>query len=74
MVLPRIWGLGAAFGAVDVWNCFSFRYRYPVQLQEGNPKGRDCGPSPLRRFKGVRGEIEIPPGFSLGGEGGHFSF
>ena len=24
MVLPRIWGLGAAFGAVDVWNCFSF--------------------------------------------------
>ena len=54
--------------------CFSFRCRYPVQLREGNPKGRDRSPSPLSRFKGVRGEIEIPPGFSLGGEGGHFSF
>ena len=37
-------------------------------------KGRGHGPSPLCRFKGVRGEIEIPPGFSLGGMGGHFSF
>ena len=27
-------------------------------------------PAPLCRFKGVRGEIEIPPRFSLGGRGG----
>ena len=26
-------------------------------------------PAPLCRFKGVRGEIEIPPRFSLGGRG-----
>ena len=26
-------------------------------------------PPPLSRFKGVRGEIEIPPGFSFGGVG-----
>ena len=31
-------------------------------------------PAPLCRFKGVRGEIEIPPRFSLGGRGGHSLF
>ena len=33
-------------------------------------KGGGQGPRPLCRFKGVRGEIEIPPRFSLGGRGG----
>ena len=51
-----------------------FRVRSPRQLRVGNPKGRGRSPAPLSRFKGVRGEIEIPPGFSLGGVGGHFSF
>ena len=37
-------------------------------------KGGGRGPRPLCRFKGVRGEIEIPPRFSLGGPGGTFSF
>ena len=37
-------------------------------------KGGGQGPRPLCRFKGVRGEIEIPPRFSLGGPGGTFSF
>jgi len=37
-------------------------------------KGGGQGPRPLCRFKGVRGEIEIPPRFSLGGRGGTFSF
>ena len=79
MVLPRIWQCVAAFGVVigfgPFWpRAFRFATRSPVQLREGNPKGRDRSPSPLSRFKGVRGEIEIPPGFSLGGEGGHFSF
>ena len=32
-------------------------------------KGGGQGPRPLCRFKGVRGEIEIPPRFSLGGQG-----
>ena len=32
-------------------------------------KGGGQGPRPLCRFKGVRGEIEIPPRFSLGGRG-----
>ena len=34
-------------------------------FQRGGPQ-----PAPLCRFKGVRGEIEIPPRFSLGGRGG----
>ena len=38
-------------------------------FQRGGPQ-----PAPLCRFKGVRGEIEIPPRFSLGGPGGTFSF
>ena len=33
-------------------------------IQRGGPQ-----PAPLCRFKGVRGEIEIPPRFSLGGRG-----
>ena len=37
-------------------------------FQRGGPQ-----PAPLCRFKGVRGEIEIPPRFSLGA-GGTFSF
>ena len=37
-------------------------------------KGGGQGPRPLCRFKGVRGEIEIPPRFSLGGPGGHSLF
>ena len=37
-------------------------------------KGGGQGPRPLCRFKGVRGEIEIPPRFSLGGRGGHSLF
>ncbi len=37
-------------------------------FQRGGPQ-----PAPLCRFKGVRGEIEIPPRFSLGGRG-TFSF
>ena len=38
-------------------------------------KGGGRGPRPLCRFKGVRGEIEIPPRFSLGaGAGGHSLF
>ena len=32
-------------------------------------KGGGRSPRPLCRFKGVRGEIEIPPRFSLGGRG-----
>ena len=39
----------------------------------GFPKGEGRSPRPLCRFKGVRGEIEIPPRFSLGGRGA-FSF
>ena len=35
-------------------------------FQRGGPQ-----PAPLCRFKGVRGEIEIPPCFSLGGRGGY---
>ena len=42
--------------------------------QEGFPKGRNRSFAPLCRFKGVRGEIEIPPRFSLGGRGGHSLF
>ena len=45
----------------------------PLSL-EGFPKGRNRSFAPLSRFKGVRGEIEIPPRFSLGGPGGTFSF
>ena len=37
-------------------------------------KGGGQGPRPLCRFKGMRGEIEIPPRFSLGGPGGHSLF
>ena len=37
--------------------------------QEGFPKGRNRSFAPLCRFKGARGEIEIPPRFSLGGRG-----
>ena len=40
----------------------------PLSL-EGFPKGRNRSFAPLCRFKGVRGEIEIPPRFSLGGRG-----
>ena len=40
----------------------------PLSL-EGFPKGRNRSFAPLCRFKGVRGEIEIPPRFSLGGGG-----
>ena len=40
----------------------------PLSL-EGFPKGRNRSFAPLSRFKGVRGEIEIPPRFSLGGRG-----
>jgi len=42
---------------------------YSSNPGEGNPKGRGRSPTPLCRFKGVRGEIEIPPGFSFGGVG-----
>ena len=35
----------------------------------GNPTGRGRGPFPLSRFKGVRGKIEIPPGFWWGCKG-----
>ena len=45
----------------------------PLSL-EGFPKGRNRSFAPLSRFKGVRGEIEIPPRFSLGRPGGTFSF
>ena len=45
----------------------------PLSL-EGFPKGRNRSFAPLCRFKGVRGEIEIPPRFSLGGRGGHSLF
>ena len=38
-------------------------------FQRGGPQ-----PAPLCRFKGVRGEIEIPPRFSLGGPWGHSLF
>ena len=40
----------------------------PLSL-EGFPKGRNRSFAPLSRFKGVRGEIESPPRFSLGGRG-----
>ena len=40
----------------------------PLSL-EGFSKGRNRSFAPLCRFKGVRGEIEIPPRFSLGGRG-----
>ena len=45
----------------------------PLSL-EGFPKGRNRSFAPLSRVKGVRGEIEIPPRFSLGGRGGHSLF
>ena len=38
-------------------------------FQRGGPQ-----PAPLCRFKGVRGEIEIPPRFPSGEPGGTFSF
>ncbi len=38
-------------------------------FQRGGPQ-----PAPLCRFKGVRGEIEIPPAFLFRGAGGTFSF
>ena len=40
----------------------------------GFPKGEGRSPRPLCRFKGVRGEIEIPPRFSLGRPGGDILF
>ena len=51
----------------------------PSVLRPSSPwglvsKGGGRGPRPLCRFKGVRGEIEIPPRFSLGGPGGHSLF
>ena len=38
-------------------------------IQRGGPV-----PAPLSRFKGVRGEIEIPPGFLFGPGAARFSF
>jgi len=50
--------------------CGCFAQRCPgANSGVGNPKGRGRNPSPLCRFKGVRGEIEILPGFSSRGLG-----
>ena len=55
--------------------CVPLRYALPGPIPRGlDSKGGGRGPRPLCRFKGVRGEIEIPPRFSLGGSGGTFSF
>ena len=51
---PASDGVGAAFGVVTEWNCFSFRCR--SLPREGNPKGRGRSPAPLCRFKGAWGK------------------
>ena len=43
--------------------------RNPRPILGGGFQRRGARPLPLCRFKGVRGEIEIPPRFSLGGWG-----
>ena len=66
--------VGAAFIGVQRGHPLPhFPLPLPLSL-EGFPKGRNRSFAPLCRFKGVRGEIEIPPRFSLGGPGGTFSF
>ena len=65
--------VGAAFIGVQRGHPLPhFPLPLPLSL-EGFPKGRNRSFAPLCRFKGVRGEIEIPPRFSLGGRG-TFSF
>ena len=75
----RIWQHGIYRAAIPDLTSFSFRaprfaQRWPTLFprrgfQRGGPQ-----PAPLCRFKGVRGEIEIPPRFSLGGPGGDILF
>ena len=66
--------VGAAFIGVQRGHPLPhFPLPLPLSL-EGFPKGRNRSFAPLSRFKGVRGEIEIPPRFSLGGRGGHSLF
>ena len=66
--------VGAAFIGVQRGHPLPhFPLPLPLSL-EGFPKGRNRSFAPLCRFKGVRGEIEIPPRFSLGGRGGHSLF
>ena len=61
--------VGAAFIGVQRGHPLPhFPLPLPLSL-EGFPKGRNRSFAPLCRFKGVRGEIEIPPRFSLGGRG-----
>ena len=61
--------VGAAFIGVQRGHPLPhFPLPLPLSL-EGFPKGRNRSFAPLSRFKGVRGEIEIPPRFSLGGRG-----
>ena len=65
--------VGAAFIGVQRGHPLPpFPLPLPLSL-EGFPKGRNRSFAPLSRFKGVRGEIEIPPRFSLGGRGGGHS-
>ena len=61
--------VGAAFIGVQRGHPLPpFPLPLPLSL-EGFPKGRNRSFAPLCRFKGGRGEIEIPPRFSLGGWG-----
>ena len=68
----------ASAGMAFIWlqrghHLLLFPLPLPLSL-EGFPKGRNRSFAPLCRFKGVRGEIEIPPRFSLGDRGGHSLF
>ena len=71
-VRHRICGHGAQRGANRTPSA-SLSAAAPPHPQRGFQRGGPQ-PAPLCRFKGVRGEIEIPPRFSLGGPGGTFSF
>ena len=77
---PRTWRHGAHRGASlkglpHQPRVFRFATHYLVCIPRGlDSKGGGRSPRPLCRFKGVRGEIEIPPRFSLGGAGGDILF
>ena len=71
-VLPRIWRFWYWLGVVEGNLSLLPRCRYPALISQplpipgGRIQRRGPQPPPLSRFKGVRGEIEIPPGFLFG--------
>ena len=76
---PAFGGLGAAFGVVvgfgPFWpRAFRFATRYRSLSPGRVSKGEGPQPRPFVSFQGGPGENRNPPGFSLGGVGGHFSF